>query len=142
MTAKRFAIIAALHGIFDADPSIKEVLVNASGDPSKFPAICIEDPGHDPDVMTEPGATRYAFTPTIEGYVAGGDGLQATQSLNDLYLLVVEKILGDPVLGALVEEINEGSMRVATANLAAQRRMGFALDIPIVFVADRQSPAV
>lgn len=142
MTAKRFAIIDAIETVIQDLPGVAEVQINASGDPSQFPAAFITDTGHSPDSGTEPGATRYQMRPIIEGYVAGGDGKAATQAVNDLYLAVVTAIMADTLLQSLCEELNEGELRVATVVLSKQRRMGFELELDIQFVADRDSPAV
>jgi hypothetical protein len=141
MTAKRFAIIEAIEAAILTINGIAEVQINASGDPSRFPAIFITDTGHSPDVNSEPGATRYQMRPIVEGYVSGGDGKDATQKINALYLSVVNVIMADTELQTLCEEINEGELRVATVVLSKERRMGFELEIDIQFVADRENPA-
>ena len=141
MTAKRFAIIEAAEAAIIAISGVEEVLVNASGDPTKFNAVFITDSGQSPDSNTEPGATRYSMRLTIEGYVAGGDGKEATANLNALYLDVVNAIIADTELQSLCEVLNEGEMRVATVVLSNKRRMGFELELEIQFVADRDNPA-
>jgi hypothetical protein len=141
MTAKRFVIIQALEAAILTVPGVAEIQINASGDPAQFPALFITDTGHSPDVNSEPGATRYQMRPIIEGYVTGGDGKDATQNINALYLSVVNVIMADSELQTLCEEINEGELRIATVVLSKQRRMGFELEIDIQFVADRENPA-
>lgn len=141
MTAKRFAIIEAAEAAVSAISGVEEVLVNASGDPTRFNAVFITDSGHSPDSNTEPGATRYSMRLTIEGYVEGGEGREATSNINDLYLDVVNAIMTDDVLQSLCEVLDEGEMRVATVVLAKTRRMGFELELDIQFVADRTNPA-
>lgn len=141
MTAKRFAIIEAIEAAIVEIPGVEEVLVNASGDPTRFNAVFITDNGHASDPNTEPGATRYTMRPTIEGYVKGGDGKESTSNLNDFYLDVIGAIMSDDELQSLCEVLDEGEMRVATVVLASQRRMGFELELDIQFVADRNNPA-
>lgn len=141
MTAKRFAIIEAIETAIMGISGVEEVLINASGDPTKFNAVFITDSGQSPDSNTEPGVTRYSMRPSIEGYVAGGDGKEATANLNALYLDVVTAVIADPELQSLCEELNEGEMRVSTVVLSNKRRMGFELELDIQFVADRDNPA-
>ena len=142
MSAKRLAILLEIEARMQSLAGVNEVLLNASGDPSQFPAIFIDDAGHTPDSTTEPGATRYDMAVTIEGFVENDGGSAATAAINALYLSVVEALIQEPALDGLVEIINEGPMRMQTVALGKQRRMGFALDLEIQFVADRQSPAV
>lgn len=140
MTAHRLAIVEEIEARLLALPSVAEVQINAAGDPSRFPALFIDDSGHVPDEMTEPGVTRYSMNLAIEGYVQGGGGKQAYADLNALYLDVVAALLPEPPLDGLAEEIDEGPMRIATAILAKETRMGFSMDLKIAFVADRTSP--
>lgn len=139
MPAKRHAILVAVTAAL-THSSVAETRLMASGDPTAFPALFIEDNGQEADTESEPGATRYQLGLTIEGYVKGGDGPAALSDLNDLYVFTVQKLLTDSALAALVETIDEGSMRVSTATMSSQRRLGFALDILIGFVANRTSP--
>lgn len=141
MTAKRFAIIQAVEGVILSISGVEEVLVNASGDPTRFNAVFITDSGQSADSNTEPGSTRYSMQLTIEGYVGGGDGKEATANINALYLDVINAIMADTELQSLCEELNEGALRVATVVLSKTRRMGFELDLDIQFVADRNNPA-
>ena len=140
MTALRFAIVTEIAARLSALSIVAEVQINAAGDPSQFPALFIDDAGHLPDEGTEPGSTRYEMNLTIEGYVKGGGGEDAYADLNTLYLAVVGAVLIEPPLDGLAEEINEGPMRIATAILSKERRLGFSMDLKISFVADRASP--
>ena len=141
MTAKRFAIIEAVEGAMLSISGVEEVLVNASGDPTRFNAIFITDGGQSADSNTEPGCTRYSMQLKIEGYVAGGDGKEATANINALYLDVVNAVMSEAELQSLCEVLDEGALQVETVVLSKLRRMGFALDLNIEFVADRENPA-
>lgn len=140
MTAHRLAIVEEIESRLLAIAGVAEVMINASGDPTQFPALFIDDSGHVPDELTEPGGTRYAMNIAIEGYVEGSGGKQAYADLNALYVNVVAALLPEPPLDGLAEEIDEGPMRISTAILAKQQRMGFSMDLKITFVADRTSP--
>lgn len=140
MPALRFAIVEEIETRLLAIAGVAEVKINAAGDPSKFPALFIDDAGHVPDEGTEIGATRYDMNLTVEGYVAGGGGKDAYADINALYVEVVGALLSEPPLEGLAEEINEGPMRIATAILSKERRLGFSMDLKITFVADRASP--
>jgi hypothetical protein len=109
---------------------------NASGDPSRFNALFLNDDGQD-IAETEAGATRYALRLTVEGYVQGGTGAAASAALNELYAGVVATMMTEPPMGGLAETIEEGRLNVAVANLAGERRLGFTLDFTITFPTRR-----
>lgn len=139
MTAKREAIFAALETVLGTIPGIASVERMAPGEPSEFPAIMIEDVGQQ-RIPGEVGSSRYALQAVVEAYVVGE--VNAHGQLNEIYVEVVKAITAEPPLGGLVDEINEGGLRVAVATLASKRRLGFALDIEIEFSADRENPSV
>lgn len=117
-------------------PLAEEYERNPSDDPTRFPALAANDGGHR-IVETEAGATRYALDLTVEGYVEGGTGAQASAALNELYAAVVATMMTEPPLGGLAETIEEGDLRVATATLASDRRLGFTLEFTITFPTRR-----
>lgn len=139
MTAKRESIFAAIEAALNTLSGVATVERMAAGEPSAFPALLIEDTGQQ-IIPGEVGSTRYLLPVVIEGYVES-DAATAHAALNALYLDVVTKLLADPPLGGLADEISEGAMRVAVAVLASKRRLGFSLDIQIEFSADRENPA-
>lgn len=111
--------------------------VNAPGEPSNFPAIYAEESEQSADDGTEPGATRYELTVEFEGYVAGGKGIEAAAERSALYEALITAILDGAGWPPCIEEIHEGSMRLATATLADERRLGFNLTVTINFVVRR-----
>lgn len=139
--------LAARQAIIDAMVERLEPLVgtdgefdvNASGEPSHFPSIFLEETDQTPDDRTEPAATRYTLPLIVEGYVEGSGGLAATRARSALYLSVMQAVFGEP-LHDIVEEIHEGPMRLSTAILAEKRRLGFILRIEIIFPATSISP--
>lgn len=140
MTALRLAIVEEIETRLRAISGVAEVQINAAGDPTRFPALFIDDAGHVPDEGTEPQSTRYDMNLTIEGYAEGGGGRDAYAEINQLYVDVVATLLSEPPLDGLAEEVNEGPMRIATAILSKERRLGFSMDLKISFVADRAFP--
>lgn len=141
MTAKRLAIFDLVETRARALAGVAEVLRLATGDPSRFPALFLEDNGQQADSETEPGVTRYSLGLTIEGYVEGDGGAEAHAALNSLYMQVVAMMLAADLLGGLAEEVTEGDLRIASASLTSAMRLGFALDFNVQFVADRAAPA-
>ncbi len=126
--------LAAIEGVAETE-------LMPSADPIIFPALHVFDPGHETDVTTAPGVTRYDLTLTVEGYVEGEGGAAAHADLMTLYTETVAALITDPPLGGLAETIDEGAMRVAVAPLASARRLGFSLEINITFPASRSNPA-
>lgn len=133
----REAIFAEVETRLRSLPSALEVERMASGDPSSYPALNIEDGGQNADNETEGGATRYDLTIAIEGYVSGGGGAEAHAAANALYGDVKKVLLSEPPLGGLAEEINEGGARFAVAILSNERRIGFVAEFIVRFVAPR-----
>lgn len=141
MTAVRELIFAevARRLLFDTDAV--EVERMAAGDPSAFPAINIEDVGHEADPETEPGSTRYALRIMIEGHVEGAGGADAHAAAHALYLQCLATLLPEPPLGGLAERIEEGRFQSSPAFLSDARRIGFSLEFTIDFVGVRLSPS-
>ncbi|MCK0533405.1 hypothetical protein [Sphingobium agri] len=141
MTNLREAIFAAIESRLTAIPSIGRVERMPAGDPDLFPALSIFDGVQEP---IERGAshTRHELTITIEGFVEQADGVEAHAGLNDLYAQTVAALLTEPPLGGLIDEINEGGMRVSVAQLASESRLGFGLDFTIQFSTARENPAL
>jgi hypothetical protein len=117
-----------------------EVTSEATGDPSTFPALNSVEGAMEADNGTEPGATRYTVTISIEGYVEGSAGIEARTARNALYLEVVRALIDDTYLGGLAEELSEGATRRTTAYLSSQERLGFITGFIIKFVADSANP--
>jgi len=141
MTAKREAIFAEIETRMRAIAGVGEVERMPSGDPTRWPAIGIEDGVQSADGNTEPGVNRYDLPVTISGFVEGGGGSTAHAAANELYRAVVAAMISDPPLGGLAEEVTEGDLRMQVAMLADRRRIGFELDFSITFVADKFNPA-
>lgn len=123
-----------LQGVVGSDG---EFDLNPSGEPSRFPAIFIEESDQDADDATEPGATRYVLSFGIEGYVAGGGSLAATADRSALYAAALAACVDETAWPDCIEEVHEGGMRLATATLAEKRRLGFNLTIAVHFVVSR-----
>jgi len=114
-----------------------EFEINPSGDPSRFPAVSIEESDQDADDQTEPGSTRYDLSLGIEGYVEGGNGPEVTAARSDLYEAVLAACFDPEGRPDCIEEIREGGMRMATTILAEARRLGFNLTVTFRFVVAR-----
>ena len=142
MTAKREAIFAAVEARLAAISGVGEVARMSSGDPSRWPALFIEDGGQTVNLNTEPGLNRYELTVSIDGFVEGGDGASAHADANALYLSVIAALFDGQLLGGLAEQIDEADLRMQSAHLADARRIGFSLDIKITFVAAKAAPIV
>jgi hypothetical protein len=141
MIAKREAIFAAIEARLIALDSVAEVQRMASGDPSRFPALFIEDGGQRA-TDGEPQATRYTIDLSIEGYVEGAGGSDTHAALNALYAVTSRAIMDDTPVDALsAATVVEIAMRVQVAQLGAVRRMGFQIDYKIEFSAARNDPA-
>lgn len=140
MTAVREAILSEIFDRLRILPGVAECERMATGDPSAYPALGIQDNGQ--SVATaEAGTTRYELDLSIEGYVEGGNGDLAHAELNELHAAVVAALMTEPPLGGLAESIEEGTMRVSAAHLASTRRLGFLLDFTIQFSTRRGDPA-
>jgi len=141
MTAKREAILAAIEEALASTDAV-EVEADPTGDPTRFPALCILDGGQQVVAgQGEVGQTRYNMTVVIEGYVEGGTNAAARAALNELYLQTVTALLVDPPLGGLATSIDERDLRIDVAELASKRRLAFALSLDIEFSARRESPS-
>lgn len=141
MTAIRELIFAEIERRLLFDTDAVEVERMAAGDPSAFPAINIEDVGHEPDPEAEPGVTHYVLTIIVEGHVEGAGGAAAHAAAHALYLQCVGTMLPEPPLGGLAGKIEEGRFKSTPAFLSDQRRIGFSLEFKIEFVGDRLSPS-
>jgi hypothetical protein len=136
VTAIREQILAVVDTRLAAFPGLGEYERNPSGDPASFPALAAHDHGQR-TVETEAGATRYALTLVVEGYVQGGTGAAASAALNELYAFVVGTLMTEVPMGGLAETIEEGELRIAVATLAGERRLGFTLEFTITFPTRR-----
>ncbi|CAD7335385.1 hypothetical protein FIV32_02340 [Sphingomonadales bacterium 58] len=140
MTSVRESIFAEIETRLNAISGVQVERLPA-GDPDIFPALGIYDGVQEP-IERGAGYTRHELTVTIEGFVEQADGVEAHVALNDLHAQTVAALLPEPPLGGLVDEINEGGLRVSVAELASVRRLGFGLDIIIQFSTARENPAL
>lgn len=139
MTAIREQIFAKIEELLGTISGIGEVERMPSGDPSAFPALYIFDEGHTL-AEEEAGTTRYALSVSIDGYVKGGDGAESHAALNTLYSAVIAKLVTEPPIDGLAEEITEVDMKPTVAARASERRLAFALDLTIYFATERGNP--
>jgi len=140
MTAVRMGGFLEIETRFNSLAGIGEVELMPSSDPVSFPALHIFDHGHS-IVETEAQATRYACSGSVEGYVELTNGPAAYAALNDLYTRAVAKLMEGEPLDGLAESLDEGDMRIAIAELASERRLGFAFDFEFIVVTQRGDPA-
>ena len=139
MTAIRELIFASMAAALAANASAGEVERMASGDPLGFPARHIGNDGQ-AVLEGEVGATRYALSCSIEGYVEGQGGAAAAAQLNQLYADTVRTVMA--LIGTVpqIENVEEGDMRVAVASLASTRRLAFSTDFTITYATRRGDP--
>lgn len=131
------ALTTALDTITD-DPLVE---VEPDGDPDRFPSFAIFDNGH-AVVEREASITRHRMRLTVEGYVSGGGGIDARTKRNELQALAVAALMANDTFGGIIEEIEPTDLRMATADLASQRRLMFAQDFEIDFTTKRTNPAL
>lgn len=137
----RNAIFAEIEARLNAIPGVQRVEREPTGDPDAFPYLSITDGGHVP-LEKGQGSTRYGLSVEVEGYVEGSGGTETHEALGALYADTVAALLTEPPLGGLAEEISEDGLRVAVADLANRRRMGFGLSIYVEFSNRRDNPAL
>lgn len=129
------AIEAALTGAAD------EIEIEPIGDPSSFDALHLFDSGHAP-IEFEAGLTRYRMEIEICGYVEGEGGPAPTAARNALHARTMAALFLDETLGATVELIEDGPLRMFTAALSSSRRLGFSQDLFVQFTTSRGNPAL
>lgn len=113
-----------------------------SGDPDRFPALSAFDEGDEPEER-EAGSDRQALIITVEGYVEGFGGAATHDQMAELHADTVQALTGDAGsnLAGLVENIERvGRRRVAVAELAKKRRLGFAQDFALTYSTVRGDP--
>ncbi|HVJ02356.1 MAG TPA: hypothetical protein VM662_09250 [Sphingomonas sp.] len=114
-----------------------------SGDPDAYPALQAYDEGDEPASEQEVSASRNDLFLTVEGYMQGSGGGPTHDAMLELHADVVFALCGDAGsnLGGLVENIEAvGQRRVAVAELASTRRLGFAQDFRITLSTRRGDP--
>jgi hypothetical protein len=116
------------------------VELEPSGDPDIFPSLSVFDGGHR-FIEREAGLTRRVLDFTVEGYVEAGDGSEAMAARNLLQAQAVAAIMAGDTFGGIIEMVEDGDLRMATATLASRRRLMFAQDFAIEFVTARGDPA-
>lgn len=145
MSTALSTIFAAIDARLGAVPGLQSYEREPSGDPDAFPAIEVSDLGDDESGEgSETGAERRTLSITVSGFVQGGSGAAAHDALGELHAAAVKALCGDPGfnLGNLVESVQRvGRRRVAVAELASKRRLGFAQDFDINFATPRGDPA-
>lgn len=136
----REQIFAVVDARLAAVTGVLEYERQPTGDPAKFPALHCYD-GGERLTEAESYATRKALFLTVEGFVQGASGAAAHAALNTLHANVVKALLTEPPLGGIVELIEEaGDLRIDVAELASQRRLGFAQDFRVEFATVRGDP--
>lgn len=139
MSTIREQIVAAfMLGLVDA--GAEELELMPSSDPASFPALHFIDEGQGRETDYEPGANRYRMAFTIEGFVEGTGGAAAHAALNALYSKTLSSVVRTADASDLIEEIEEGSMRIAVAPLANMHRLAFSHDFTVTFVTLRGKP--
>lgn len=131
------ALTTALDTITD-DPLVE---VEPDGDPDRFPSLAIFDNGHRV-IEREASITRYRMQFTVEGYVTGGGGTDARVKRNELQAIAVAALMSNDSFGGIIEEIEPTDLRMATADLASQRRLMFVQEFEIQFTTKRTNPAL
>lgn len=139
MTAIREAVFDVIEAALRAGTTAAEVERMPSADPMRFPALHILDDGQAPQDR-EAFAARYDMNVSVEGFVEGDGGAAAHGQLNALYAQVVTALV--PLVGAepLIENVEEGNLRIAVAPLGSVRRLAFSLDFTVTFSTRRGSP--
>ncbi|MEQ5789080.1 hypothetical protein J3454_14380 [Erythrobacter sp. NFXS35] len=144
MTAIREQIFAAVETRLAAiiSPAVAEVVRMPSGDPSRFPALFIFDQGDRPaEEEEETDTMAFVMSLGIDGFVNGDAPHSAA---NALYSAVVEALFPQPVLGGLATEIRVSRLDMAVAETARDHRLGFALELTILYhtrFGEPQEPA-
>jgi hypothetical protein len=138
-------IFAAVDARLEAVTGLQSYEREPSGDPDAFPAIEVNDLGDDEaDEGEETGTARRTLSISVTGFVEGLSGSAAHDALTNLHSDAVKALCGDPGynLGGLVEKVvRVGRRRVAVAELASSRRLGFAQDFDITYATPRGDPA-
>lgn len=140
MTAIRELIIQRVVTLLAATDAV-EIGEEASGDPSRFPALQVFDAGQDV-VEGEAGTERFMLKVGIDGFVENGDGAAARAARSQLYAQVVEALLAEGAFTGLADEVEQGNLANSGAQLASRRRLGFSLDITIHYATARGAPQV
>lgn len=114
-----------------ASPAVAEVARMPSGDPSRLPALQIFDQGDAPAIEEEETDTAaFVLSVGIDGYVSGDAPHSAAHAL---YVAVIEALFSQPVLGGLAQEIRQGRLDMAVAERAKDHRLGFGLELNILY---------
>lgn len=140
MTAIRERILAEIEARLSniALPQVLEVERMPSGDPSRFPALFIFDQGDAPaEDEEETDTAAYRLSIGIDGFLTGSAPHTAA---NALYTAVIRALFTEPVLGGLAQEIRQGRLDFAVAERAREHRVGFALELQILYQTRRGEP--
>ncbi|MPT48256.1 MAG: hypothetical protein E2598_07510 [Sphingobium sp.] len=141
MTAIRDDVFDGLDAALAAIAGLGEYDVMPAGDPVKFPALHLIDNGQGPEPNTEAHVNRYALAFSIEGYVVSDAGGRAAhKDMNALYAKAVAAIMAFADTSPMIEDVEEGTLRVVTAKLAEVRTIGFSLDFTLIYATRRGDP--
>jgi hypothetical protein len=121
---------------------VAELTVEASGDPSNFPALDIKASRWEPVNGQEPDTTYYNYFVSVEGNVEGGSGVDARRARNALYRAVVNAVVSDNDYSGLIEWVEERGTRPGVAILADKRRLSFVTEFCFHFPAAINDPAI
>lgn len=118
-----------------------EIEVMPTGDPTAYPALHIYDDGQAQQERTETGTQRPALKLSVEGFVEDEGGRAALAQLNALYAATAQAIFAMADESPLIEDIEEGDMRINRVPLGSTHRLAFSLDFLITFPTRRGDPA-
>jgi hypothetical protein len=133
-------IMAVLDARLETVDGVQSYEAEPTGDPDGFPALALYQ-GDLTLIESETGSSRYRMTVSVMGFVEGGSGARARAERSNLYAATVKVLMADPTLDGLAETIEEsGDLALDGAELASDRRLGFAQDFEITFATVRGDP--
>lgn len=131
MTAIREQILVWFEGVCAAVPDVAEVERMPSGDPTKFNALHIHDQGDTPvEEEEETDTEAFWMQVGIDGFVTEAS---ASTAANALYASLKERVMVQPPIGGLAEEIRQGRLDMAVAERAKDHRLGFGVEFNILY---------
>lgn len=141
MTAIREQIFVAIVEAIRAKLVTVSITRMPSTDPTKFPAIEIDDLG---DVPTtgEAGTSRWVLTFMVSIIVQANTGPEAHAAANAIDAEVIEALFVEPVLGGLASEIEADRLQPAVAPGADRRTIAFERTFNLHYSTRRGMPQV